>query len=317
MDANIPLVLALAAALGVAFFFADMYNQKVNINPSFIAGVSVSYFFLVTLPEIAGEMPVVILGLPALEYVFILVGVSYAHILEKFILQHVEHRSREKAELLTSKKATLDEVEDQMSVAIANGLKDPQLDHRMVVDMATSLKKLVDLENDICRELASVKKVLHDHVNERLEQFHDVTEFIYHCIVGFILAGLLLVNVLEALLFYTIAILMATISHTSSRQRIFSNLDIEMDYVETRRKRAELALAAPVGIVVSLVLQLTLNMDTEFIYILFSFIAGALLYVIMREVIPEKEKGRLARFVAGLVGFSALVIVLNALGLAF
>ncbi len=311
------LVIVLATILGILFFLADMFNQKVKISPSLIAGMSVAYFVLVVLPEIAGEMPIEILGLPALEYVFILVGIAYAHIVEKYIVQHVESRSRLKAEELISKKQTLDEVEDQISVTIADAIQKNELDQNFIAEIAKVLKGLIESEENVTRELAAVKKVLHDHVNERLEQFHDVTEFVYHGIIGFILVGLLFVNVLEALLFYSIAILMATISHTQSRQRIFSNLDIEMDLIEPRRKRAKLALAAPLGIAVSLAVQMTLEGGAEFIYILFSFIAGALLYIIMREVIPEKEKGRLTMFIAGLVGFSFLVVGLNALGLAF
>jgi hypothetical protein len=317
MQMDISLVLSLAVLLGILFFFADMYNQKVHVNPSLIAGMMVSYFVLVVLPEIAGEMPTTIFGLPALEYVFILVGISYAHFLEKYILQHVEARNREKAEKLIKRKETIDTVEDHLSVAIADGMQSKQVDGTKLENMAGALKKLIQTEGDVNAELKSVKKVLHDHVNERLEEFHDMTEFIYHCIVGVILVGLLFVNVIEALLFYTNAILMAVISHTQSRQRIFMNLDIEMDYVETRRKKAVLALAAPIGIVIGAILEFTVVVITEFIYMLFSFIAGALLYIIMREVIPEREKGKSGLFAAGLFGFSAIVIALNALGLAF
>nr|MDO8088238.1 hypothetical protein [Candidatus Sigynarchaeum springense] len=294
-----------------------MYNQKVHVNPSFIAGTSVSYFVLVVLPEIAGEMPTAIFGLPSLEYVFILVGISYAHFLEKYILQHVEARSREKAESLIKKKEMIDTEEDHVSMAMAESIQKKKLDRTKLENMACALKKLIKTEGDVNAELKSLKKVLHDHVNERLEDFHDMTEFIYHCIIGVILVGLLFVNVVEAFLFYTNAILMAIISHTQSRQRIFMNLDIEMDYVDTRKKKAELALAAPIGIVAGVILKLTVVDITEFIYMLFSFIAGALLYIIMREVILEKEKGKSTLFAAGLLGFSAIVIALNALGLAF
>ncbi|MEX2680098.1 MAG: hypothetical protein Q6373_000730 [Candidatus Sigynarchaeota archaeon] len=312
-----PMVLCLAAILGIVFFFADMYNQKVHVNPSFIAGTSVSYFFLVVLPEIAGEMQMAIFGLPSLEYVFILVGISYAHFLEKYILQHVEARSREKAESLIKKKEMIDAVEDRVSIAMAESVQKKKVDETQLESMADILKTLIKTESDVEAELKALKKVLHDHVNARLEEFHDMTEFIYHCIIGIILAGLLFVNLAEALLFYINAILMAIISHTQSRQRIFINLDIEMDYVETRKKKAELALAAPIGIIIGVILDLTFLDITEFIYMLFSFISGALLYIIMREVIPEKEKGKSSFFAAGLLGFSAIVILLNAFGLAF
>ncbi len=317
MIVDLVFLLSMGAILSTVFFFADMYNQHVNIHPSFIAGISVSYFFLVVLPEIAAEMPTMPFSLPALEYMPILVGISYAHLIEKFILQHVEIRSREKAELLLKKKEVLDDVEDQFSMFLVDGLKRHDLDDKTIDETADTIKRMIATEAEVKAELLEMKKVVHDHVNHSLENYHDITEFIYHFIVGIILAGLLLVNIIEALLFFTIAVMMATLSHAKSRQRIFSNLDIEMDYTETRRKKALLALAAPAGLVTSFILELVFVVNMEFVYLLFSFIAGALLYNIIREVIPEKEKGKIKLFAIGLFGFSVLVIVLNVLGLAF
>ncbi len=317
MSADLLGPILVASILGVVFFFADMYNQRVSVHPSFIAGISVSYFFLVVLPEIAAEMPALPFNLPALEYMFILVGVSYAHLIEKFILQHVEVRNREKAEFLIKKKESLDEVEDQLSMFLADGIKRHQLDNKTIDELTDTIQRMITTESEVKSEIAKMKKIVHDHVNHSLENYHDLTEFIYHVIVGIILAGLLLVNIIEALLFFTIAVLMATLSHAKSRQRIFSNLDIEMDYQETKRKKAILALAAPAGIVSSFMLELVFVVNIELVYLLFSFIAGALLYNIIREVIPEKEKGNIKIFIGGLAGFSLLVIMLNVLGLAF
>ena len=48
--------------------------------------------------------------------------------------------------------------------------------------------------------------------------------------------------------------------------------------------------------------------------LLFSFISGVILYFIVREVIPEKEKGKPFYFLIGVISFSLIVIIIKALG---
>ena len=52
---------------------------------------------------------------------------------------------------------------------------------------------------------------------------------------------------------------------------------------------------------------------TEMFYILFSFTSGVILYTVVREVIPEKEKGRPIYFLIGFVGFTFVIFVINIL----
>jgi zinc transporter ZupT len=48
-------------------------------------------------------------------------------------------------------------------------------------------------------------------------------------------------------------------------------------------------------------------------YILFSFTSGVILYTVVREVIPEKEKGKPSYFLIGFVGFTLVIFVINIL----
>ncbi|MEX2681030.1 MAG: hypothetical protein Q6373_005480, partial [Candidatus Sigynarchaeota archaeon] len=64
MDVDLPLTLVLAAILGVLFFLADRYKPKIKHDPTFIAGVVTSNFFLVVLPEHALKTPPLLVAFP-------------------------------------------------------------------------------------------------------------------------------------------------------------------------------------------------------------------------------------------------------------
>ena len=54
-------------------------------------------------------------------------------------------------------------------------------------------------------------------------------------------------------------------------------------------------------------------LDLELFYILYSFISGVILYTIVREVVPEKEKGKPLYFILGFVGFTIIILTLEIL----
>jgi exosortase/archaeosortase len=55
---DVLLIILVAIAFGIFFFFADYYEHKIiPLHASFIAGISVAYFFLIVLPEIAERLP--------------------------------------------------------------------------------------------------------------------------------------------------------------------------------------------------------------------------------------------------------------------
>ncbi|GAG66606.1 unnamed protein product, partial [marine sediment metagenome] len=67
------------------------------------------------------------------------------------------------------------------------------------------------------------------------------------------------------------------------------------------------------GVCIGLLFELFLpvKLGLELIYILFSFISGVILYTIVREVIPEKEKGNPLYFLIGVVGFTIIIFIIN------
>ena len=89
------LVFFISIAFGIFFFIADYYENKiVKLHASFIAGISVAYFFLIVLPEIPERLPEAPFDLKLFEYLFVLVGFTFVHLTEKFILQKVESKTQ-------------------------------------------------------------------------------------------------------------------------------------------------------------------------------------------------------------------------------
>ncbi|MHA1292274.1 MAG: hypothetical protein ACTSQJ_06350, partial [Promethearchaeota archaeon] len=75
-----------------------------------------------------------------------------------------------------------------------------------------------------------------------------------------------------------------------------------------------LSSATLFGVVAGIIINLTIGVSLEILYILFSFISGVILYIIVREVIPEREKGKPSYFLLGVLGFFFLVLLIRLLG---
>ena len=99
---EVLIIILVAIAFGIFFFIADYYEHKISpLHASFIAGISIAYFFLIVLPEIAENLPAAPFELPFFEYLFVLIGFSFVHITEKLILRKVESKTQKKMDMVT------------------------------------------------------------------------------------------------------------------------------------------------------------------------------------------------------------------------
>jgi zinc transporter ZupT len=72
-----------------------------------------------------------------------------------------------------------------------------------------------------------------------------------------------------------------------------------------------LALSNFIGVLIGLLLDLMSFEYTELFYIFFSFLSGVILYTIVKEVIPEKEKGEPFYFLIGFIGFTVVIFIIS------
>lgn len=112
----LPLILGLV--FGCIFFFCDIYNETKHrkIETSLIAGVTVTYFFIILLPEIEAGLEHFPFHL--FKYVGILIGFGFIHITEKLILIRVEKKSQLKLKEIYQEEAEISSKEKKIEKSL-------------------------------------------------------------------------------------------------------------------------------------------------------------------------------------------------------
>jgi len=314
MTISFAFLVAISIIFGVLFFIVAFYERKhPKLDISLIAGISIAYFFLVLLPEIAENIPQFPLGLKLFEYLFVVIGFVFVHVSEKLILQKVESKSQRRMRKLLIKEKTLEEVERNIEKILTRELEHEDLDTIALKDIAQTISALNEQEQEFKTEINRYKSKIQNHVNEELAKLRFFTNFTYHFLVGIIVVGLLAIDLITGILFYLFAWFRAIITNRSESHLIFTDLEIyeTFNFEENIARKYILAFANLMGILIGIGLDLILFEHTELFYILYSFISGVILYTIVREVIPEKEKGKPLYFLIGFVGFTVVIFIIN------
>ena len=316
IEIDLIIIIIISIIFGTAFFIADFFEHKHHqLHISLIAGISVAYFFLVVLPEVASGMPEYLLNFEIFEYFFILMGFIFFHVSEKLILQKVESKSQKRMRKLLKMEKDLEFVEENIENVLESELQEEKLDIAALKNLNESILGLKEQEKTIKKEIEQYKLKIQNHLNKDLSEFRFFTNFTYHLLVGIILVGLLFIEFLAAFLFFIFAWFRIIISNRSERHIIFTDLEIyeESDFGKNLIKKTILGLSALTGVFIGLLSELILpvKIELELIYILFSFISGVILYTIVREVIPEKEKGNPLYFLVGAVGFIIIILFIK------
>jgi len=314
MDINFVVIIILALIFGTLFFLADYFEHKfIQIHVSFIAGISVVYFFLIVLPEISIRLPEFPFDLVLFEYLFVLIGFVFIHITEKLILQKVESGTQNKMRKLLVKEKTLETVEHNMERILTRELRHDKLDEAALKDIAQTLTSLNDQEEEMKSEINQYKIKIQDHINKDLHEFRLITDYVYHFLVGIIIIGLLSIETMSGILFFFYAFFRAFVSKRSERHIIFTDLEIYEEAEHEHRSVVKIIISTATfaGIIIGILMKAFIPINIELLFIFYSFISGVILYVIVREVIPEKEKGDPTKFIIGLVGFTILIIIIN------
>ncbi|UCC19502.1 MAG: hypothetical protein JSV62_15600 [Promethearchaeota archaeon] len=308
------IVIFISIAFGIFFFIADYYEHKIiQLHASIIAGISVAYFFLIVLPEIAERLPAAPFDLNLFEYLFVLIGFTFVHVTEKLILQKVEIKTQKKMRKLLEKEKILESVERNTEKILNEELRHESLDIYALKDIAQTLFTLNDQEEEMKVNINNYKIKIQNHINKELRRFRFITDYIYHFLVGIILVGLLWIELVGGILFFIFALFRTIITKRTEAHLIFTDLEIyeEVIYDEKVVIKWILGTSALTGIILGIILKLIFPINLELLFLFYSFISGVILYVIVREVIPEKEKGNPLKFLISLVGFAVIIIIIN------
>jgi zinc transporter ZupT len=314
MSINYLLIISLSLIFAGLFFLIDYYEYKhPQLHISFIAGISIAYFFLVLLPEISENQPEYPLSLKLFEFLFVVIGFVFIHITEKLILQKVEIKSQKRMRKLIIKEKTLEEVEKNMDHILTREITNEDLDQVALKDLARTITLLNEQEEDFKKEIEQYKNKIQNHINEDLGNLRFFTNFTYHLLVGIIVVGLLTIDIIPGILFFIFAWSRAIITKRSEAHIIFTDLEIyeTVALEQNKLRKFLLSFATLIGVMIGLLLELLYFEYTELFYILYSFISGVILYTVVREVIPEKEKGKPLYFLIGFIGYTIIIFIIN------
>jgi zinc transporter ZupT len=128
-----------------------------------------------------------------------------------------------------------------------------------------------------------------------LKEIHSVSFFVYHFVVGVALTGKFEEGMVEGLLF-----LVPVAFHAGLSTASLSGIHGEMR--ERTLVRVLLSISTLLGVVFAALIRIPHALELSLV----SFVAGVLLYIIVREFLPQEEKGEPAYFVFGLLVFAAV-----------
>ncbi len=145
MANDVVLALVLGVIFGCVFFIVDIYNENKTkeINTSLIAGVTVTYFFIILLPEITLGLKELSLGL--YQFIGVLIGFSTIHLTEKFILLRVEQKSQIKLKEIFKEEAEIIEKEKKVEKSLINKLVEATISNLPVEDLVEKLYALEEI----------------------------------------------------------------------------------------------------------------------------------------------------------------------------
>jgi zinc transporter ZupT len=148
------------------------------------------------------------------------------------------------------------------------------------------------------------EKLVYQHANQdklakELKEFHSISFFAYYFLIGIVLRDKIQISLLEGSLFMIPIALHAGLS-TASLARIHGEIR------ESVFIKIALSLSTILGVIFAILIQIPTVLNN----ILISFIAGILLYIIVKEFLPEKKKGQPLFFIIGLALFFVFYVVI-------
>jgi len=147
-----------------------------------------------------------------------------------------------------------------------------------------------------------IEKYIYQHAMKKkliaeLSISHSISFFIYHFIIGVVLVSLLEKNIVYGILLFA-----PILSYTAVGQ--VSLKEIHAKVTEKKAVKVFLSCSTLIGVVEALIIGIT---GTLF-YALLGFVAGAMLYHVMRESIPSEKDGNPIFFLIGTLAYALLIM---------
>tara|TARA_Y100000310_G_C20501764_1_gene724356 strand:- start:116 stop:799 length:684 start_codon:yes stop_codon:yes gene_type:complete len=133
-----------------------------------------------------------------------------------------------------------------------------------------------------------------------LKVFHAVFFFIYHFLIGIVLVSINAINNIAGILFFIPILFYTLVSQVS-----LSNLHAHI--TEKIALRTLLSGSTLLGVILATLWIIPTNLY----FSLLAFIAGALLYNVMVEVVPKEKEGNILFFLFGMIVYLIMIFMLG------
>ncbi len=149
-----------------------------------------------------------------------------------------------------------------------------------------------------------VEKYIYQHKKSKqliadLSAMHAISFFIYHFLMGVVIVNLLNRDFTLGLLFFIPILTYSAIGQVSLKE-------IHAKVTEKKMVRFFLAASTLIGIIEAIIIQI----NPKLFYALLGFVAGAMLYHIMRESIPSEKEGNALFFLLGSIIYTILIVII-------
>lgn len=152
-------------------------------------------------------------------------------------------------------------------------------------------------EKYIAKSGLSSKEIRHEYA-----EIHSTFLFIYHGAIGYLIASLLASSTVSGLLFFLPILLHTAVSSLSTSE-------LHSEFSENRWIKSLLALAPLLGVQLHIYGAISRNLFNP----IFGTAIGMFFYVVIRDSIPEGEKGMPVEYIAGAGAYLAVILAANTL----
>lgn len=147
----------------------------------------------------------------------------------------------------------------------------------------------------------TLEKYIYQHesgprLKKDLRRAHSIMFFAYHIIIGIILVTLTRFDLVSGVLLFIPIFLFTAISSISLKE-------IHEIITEKRKIRFLLSISTLIGVLIGIYLEIN-----AFMYnILFGFVVGTLLYIIVVESLPKEREGNPFFFIFGIIIYTIII----------
>lgn len=303
-------IIITAIGMGIFFFIFNYlrYGQKIHINDSLIAGFSLAYIFLDVLPEILQEVTEFHFFFDLHPFFFIIIGFSTQHLIEKLILQKVDKNTQKLTRKLIKMENKLELSEHNYEIALTEEVIKKKVDNNIIQDCAKQIFLLIDQEKKTQTQIIQMEQKINVDISKDLINLRFISDFVYEFFIGIVLFEILESGHLESsIFFFLFTFLHAVIVNKKHHEKIFTDLNIEVEFSESKLQKILTSLSILLGIIVGITF-VSIEIPTELIFMMLSFVAGLILHEILHHM-PEKEKGNGLYFILGMVLFCIIYFI--------